>query len=506
MSAELVVESANTWTIETLESLTIESGLFKDGDWVESKDQDPDGEVRLIQLADIGDGQFIDKSSRFLTKNKAKQLKCTFLKKGDLLIARMPDPLGRTCMFPLEGDEKYVTVVDVCIVRGNPEKVDTRYLMHLINSPDIRAKIDSLKSGSTRKRISRGNLSLIELPIASLEEQKDIVAKIETLFSELDKGVESLRTARQQLKAYRQAVLKHAFEGKLTEQWRQQNPDKLETPKQLLARIQQEREQRYQQQLDEWEQVVKIWGKNSKRGTSIKTKDFTSYKPIDKSSIDFPETWLTASLASIAEITGGLTKNQKRDALSLKMKYLRVANVYADKLVLDDIQEIGVTKEESKKVELRKNDLLVIEGNGSIDQIGRVALWDASVDNCGHQNHLIRVRLDNSDYARVVLLFLLSPIGRDLIVKEASSTSGLHTLSISKVSNLQIPVMPEQESKQLIALVDEKLTNICKTIEEIDVQLLRAEILRQSILKKAFSGQLIPNRKFNSLDNQDKYL
>ncbi len=93
--------------------------------------------------------------------------------------------------------------------------------------------------------------TIIPLPPAS--EQHRIVAKIEELFSELDKGIENLKTARAQLKVYRQALLKYAFEGKLTAQWREQNKDKLEPVAALLARIQIEREQRYQQQLKQWE-------------------------------------------------------------------------------------------------------------------------------------------------------------------------------------------------------------------------------------------------------------
>lgn len=77
----------------------LSDGLFVDGDWVESKDQDPDGDVRLIQLADVGDGVFRDRSSRFLTSEKAKELRCTFLEPGDVLVARMPEPLGRACIF-----------------------------------------------------------------------------------------------------------------------------------------------------------------------------------------------------------------------------------------------------------------------------------------------------------------------------------------------------------------------------------------------------------------------
>ena len=88
-----------------------------------------------------------------------------------------------------------------------------------------------------------------------------IVAKIEELFSELDRGVESLKTARAQLHVYRQAVLKHAFEGKLTAQWREENKNRLEEPERLLARIKRERAARYARQLKEWQDLPSRNGK-----------------------------------------------------------------------------------------------------------------------------------------------------------------------------------------------------------------------------------------------------
>ncbi len=105
-----------------------------------------------------------------------------------------------------------------------------------------------------------------EFHLPPSNEQHRIVAKIEELFSELDKGIESLKTAREQLKVYRQALLKHAFEGKLTEQWRKDNADKLETADQLLERIKQEREVRYQQQMEEWKAAIKQWEADGKEG------------------------------------------------------------------------------------------------------------------------------------------------------------------------------------------------------------------------------------------------
>jgi type I restriction enzyme S subunit len=150
-------------------------GLFRDGDWVESKDQDPEGDVRLVQLADIGEGVYMNKSARFLTTSKAKELRCTFLNPSDLLVARMPEPIGRACVFP--GDPKRcVTVVDVCIVRPDPDLVDVQWLKWAANSPGFRFSLGRFTTGTTRKRISRKNLEQIPLTIPPLPEQHRIAA------------------------------------------------------------------------------------------------------------------------------------------------------------------------------------------------------------------------------------------------------------------------------------------------------------------------------------------
>ncbi len=164
-------------------------GIFTDGDWIESKDQDPSGDIRLIQLADIGVGKFINKSSRFMTEEKAEKLNCTYLKQGDILIARMPDPIGRACIFP--GLEQLcVTVVDICVVRPASNEVDSKWLMHLINSSKFHQQILKYVTGTTRQRISRGNLAKLEVEIPPLPEQKRIAAI-------LDKA-DAIRRKRQQ--------------------------------------------------------------------------------------------------------------------------------------------------------------------------------------------------------------------------------------------------------------------------------------------------------------------
>ena len=159
----------------TFSELLSDAEVFVDGDWVESKDQDQNGDVRLIQLADIGDGFYIDKSSRFLNSETAKRLKCTYLKEGDILVARMPDPLGRACIFP-KSEMPCVTVVDVCIIRPNQHKVDNRWLMHTINSPVMRQRINEYVTGTTRQRISRGNFSKLKISVPPLAEQRRIAS------------------------------------------------------------------------------------------------------------------------------------------------------------------------------------------------------------------------------------------------------------------------------------------------------------------------------------------
>lgn len=182
------------WARATLADLIARDGVFSDGDWVETKDQDPDSDVRLTQLADVGEGSWRNRSARYMTSEAARRLGCTFLEAGDVLVARMPDPLGRACIFP--GDPRpAVTAVDVCIVRPGSRSVDPRWLMWCLNTPQIRAEVLARQAGTTRKRISRKNLGGIPFPVPPLAEQRRIVAAIEEHLSRLDAAEKGLRSA-----------------------------------------------------------------------------------------------------------------------------------------------------------------------------------------------------------------------------------------------------------------------------------------------------------------------
>jgi type I restriction enzyme S subunit len=200
------------WASGQIGDLIAGDGLFVDGDWVETKDQDPDGDVRLTQLADVGDGVFRDRSNRFLTSEKARKLGCTYLATGDVLVARMPEPLGRACIFP--GDPRpCVTAVDVCVIRPGPGGVDARWLMWWINTPQFRREVLARQAGTTRKRISRRNLATIEFPLPPSQEQGRIAATIDEHVSRLDSAAESLDRAKRRLARFRASTISAAVKG-----------------------------------------------------------------------------------------------------------------------------------------------------------------------------------------------------------------------------------------------------------------------------------------------------
>lgn len=411
--------------------------------------------------------------------------------KNDVLYGRLRPYLNKVAQPYFDG----LASAEFIVFSGN-ELIEPSFLRHRLNSTDFVSFASHLNEGD-RPRVAFDQIGDFELLVPPPGEQRRIVEKIETLFDEIDRGVESLRAAKNTIVLYRQSLLKSAFEGRLTAEWRAQNPDKIESPNALLARIREERQARYQAALEEWERAVAEWQRGGEKGRKpTKPKRPTNFAVKASAVTDVfagvPTQWLWFSVFCLGHVTGGLTKNQKRNALPLKAKYLRVANVYSNRLDLDKIMEIGITEDELRKTRLATGDLLFVEGNGSIEQIGRVAIWDDSVPNMTHQNHLIRFRANGSLSPYFALYFMMSPIGRELITAQASSTSGLHTLSISKVEKLPVPFCSPAEQAEIVRFLDTCLDAAEMLDKEIDAALARADALRQSILKRAFAGQLVP--------------
>lgn len=191
----------------------------------------------------------------------------------------------------------------------------------------------------------------------------------------------------------------------------------------------------------------------------------------------------TARLSDVATISGGLTKSTKRDKLPLRMPYLRVANVSFASIDVSEMLSIGLTDEEYSKTLLQRGDLLFVEGNGSPDQIGRVAIWENQVIPCVHQNHLIKSRFNKElVIPSFAMYYFMSSKGREQIKGKAVSTSGLYTLSVSKISDLMLPTPPLDLQKQFAAFI--AYTNKLKLA--VQKSLEKLEILKKALMQEYF--------------------
>ena len=368
------------------------------------------------------------------------------------------------------------------------DNISLHYLYYFLKGYNFKPII----SGSTQPQITQIGLKKVEIPTPTLETQQAIVNKIESLFNEINEGIGRLKTAAQQIQQYRQSLLKNAFNGELTKEWRSKHADTLPSENELLAQIQTTREQHHAQQLADWQAAVSQWEQNGKEGKKpSKPQVPTQAVKFEDNFAGLPKGWFNFSLDTLAEISGGLTKNAKRGSFKEKVPYLRVANVYANELKLDEIATIGIQENEKARTLLQTNDLLIVEGNGSIEQIGRVAIWNSTINPCYHQNHLIKARCYPFVLPKFALYFLISPMGRERIINVASSTTGLHTLSLTKVANLIIPVCSLAEQTQIVAILESKLTACDQLAAELAKQLKQAELLKQAVLKAAFSGNLL---------------
>ncbi len=168
-----------------------------------------------------------------------------------------------------------------------------------------------------------------------------------------------------------------------------------------------------------------------------------------------PMGWAEACLGDVCDVQGGLQVTKKRAANPLEVPYLRVANVLRDELVLEEIKCMRVTDRELARVRLHEGDLLLVEGHGNASQIGRVAVWNGSIANCVHQNHLIRARPNfGSIVPSFACAFLNSTSGRQHLLREAKTTSGLNTITTTGVKSCPILVPPIELQQRFAQTTD----------------------------------------------------
>ncbi|MFD2627438.1 restriction endonuclease subunit S [Oceanobacillus kapialis] len=196
------------WDIKEIKNIADDTkdNSFIDGDWIESEYIENEG-IRLIQTGNIGLGFFKDKSSKkFISEKTFKKLKCKEVKEGDILICRLADPIGRSCVVPNLGS-KNITSVDVAILRPKNSYYDILYVNYSLNSSKTLNKVSSFASGTTRQRISRKNLGTIRIPVPPIKEQQKIAA----ILTSVDEVIEKTEQIIEQTERVKKGLMQQLF-------------------------------------------------------------------------------------------------------------------------------------------------------------------------------------------------------------------------------------------------------------------------------------------------------
>ncbi len=196
--------------------------------------------------------------------------------------------------------------------------------------------------------------------------------------------------------------------------------------------------------------------------------------------------WTTVRVSDVALVQGGIQKQAKRRPVRNKYPFLRVANVLRGSLELGDVHEIELFNDEINRFRLEAGDLLVVEGNGSPDQIGRAALWDGSISDCVHQNHLIRVRPSSKILPKFLAYAWNSPTTSAHLRSIAGTTSGLYTLSTAKIKSVEIPICDVDQQRRVVSVLEDHISRI----DAAEVG-LRRSMRRLSALQHAFLSSVL---------------
>lgn len=404
---------------------------------------------------------------------------------GDVLYGRLRPYLNKVYRPDFEG-----LASAEFIVFPNSRHFDSRFLQYFLNSAEFVSFATHLNTGD-RPRVDYDQLAPYPVPLPPLDEQQRIVAAIEEQFTRLDAAVAGLKRTQANLKRYRAAVLAAACSGRLVpteaEQARQEGRE-YEPADQLLQRILSERRERW-----EADQLARMQAQGKvPNGDAWKNKYADSDGVEDKDLPDLPDGWVWTTIEQLGFAQGGIQKQPKRRPQQHAFPFLRVANVLRGRLDLSEIHEVELFAGELEKLRLEPDDLLIVEGNGSPTEIGRMAVWNGSIPNCVHQNHIIRVRPLTGALAKYIESYWNSPVGSNTVMRVASSTSGLYTLSVSKINQLPVPLPPYAEQVRVVNEVDHRLSLSDVLHRSTEHALKRADRLRQSILRRAFEGTLVP--------------
>jgi type I restriction enzyme S subunit len=355
-----------------------------------------------------------------------------------------------------------------------PVAVDQRYLWYWLVSRGFRGRAQRNMSGSAGQlRVPVDWLRDAEIPLAPIDEQRRIVARIDALFAEITEGEAALEETRKGLDTFRRTLLKAAVTGELTKDWRAKNPA-IESGRDLLARIANGRSHR---------EPTK---KGSRRSTRTHTLDSTDLPSL-------PDGW---TWATVDELKTGAQRN----GISIKgspqppgVKALRLDALTDRGLDLNAARFIPLPEQRVADYQVNPGDLLISRANGSADLVGRAVYACDISEPVVFPDTIIRYPIgSDQQLGRWLELTWNSPLGRSQIRRLAKTTAGILKISQEDISQVALPLPPAAETAEILRRVSEALAASTDTLAMLDAEATDAARLKQSVLKAAFEGRLVP--------------
>lgn len=444
---------------------------------------EPDKEFIYLEIAAIDNSkQKITMPQIYLGKNapsRARQL----VKAGDTLFSTVRTYLRNIAMV----DAKYhgqVASTGFCVIRPF-EPINKRFIFYLVQTQGFLNPLNCIQRGTSYPAVRNSDVFTQTIALPPVPEQHRIITKTEELFTKLDTGTEALNKIKAQLKRYRQAVLKAAFEGKLTEGWRIKNKDKLESAEALLERIQTEREQVYQQQLIDW----KSSGKQGRKPKALKTMVSLTDKELAELP-KLPPGWkyerLHNLVIEIADVDHKMPKAQPGGIPYISTKdfydYESINYELAKKVSVADYMDL------CKKIKPEKLDLL-LSRYGTIGEVRKVN-YEGDFQ-ASYSIAIIKTLKNQSVFIDFLKWGIRSESVQQQIRRYVRATAQ-PDLGLAHIRQLAVPVPSWAEQVQIVEEIQRYLSIADEAEKVIEHSLKHADKLRQSILKHAFKGKLVP--------------
>ena len=429
------------------------------------------GDVPWITPADLSGykDKYIARGTRNITKLGLANSGARVMPAGTVLFSSRA-PIGYVAIAsnPISTNQGFKSFV----LRPGIEKDYAYY--YLMRARDLAIE---LSSGTTFREISGAKAALIPFPVAPGAEQRRIVAEIEKQFTRLDAAVRALKRVRANLKRYRAAILKAAAEGRLvpTEaELARREGRSYEPASALLDRILAERRARSEG--------------THKRGTK---KYLEPGAPGFANNFPLPEGWAPADVEQVSSLVQ-YGSSAKTNETPEGIPVLRMGNLTVDgRLDTSELKYLPKEHEEFPQLLLQDGDLLFNRTN-SAELVGKSAVFRGNPNPCSFASYLIRVKMIPGCDARYVAICLNSSLGRKWIKSVVSQQVGQANVNGTKLQAFLFPLPPEPEQLSILAEVERRQSILDEQEIALEKEIMRAERLRQSILKSAFEGRLLP--------------